>query len=77
MITILTRDDVLALKKIFEEWADTQEQDSFPSLFIIQTMIDNTIRKYDKNDCWKTPESQKELGAMFRSIHKIIGRDDK
>lgn len=69
---MITREDVFELKRKFTEWANTQEQHQFMGIMVVDIMIEATVKKYDELDCWETPEAQKELGAMKRSIHKIM-----
>lgn len=66
-----TIEEVMDLRKRFEEYLGKAEQHEFPRLFIIDKGMSVTIEKIAQVGIEKYPES--ELESMFRVVEQLIG----
>lgn len=70
----ITLKSVNELKKEFEAYTKTAEQNEFPLLFIIERKMAQTFEVIEK-DASYIKENQSELRAMFRVVLSVMGKD--
>lgn len=70
----ITLESVNELKKEFEAYTETAEQNEFPLLFIIERKMAQTFEVIEK-DASYIEENQSELRAMFRVVLSCMGKD--
>ena len=70
----ITLESVYELKKEFEAYTKTAEQNEFPLLFMIETKMAQTFEVIEKNASY-IEENQSELNAMFRVVLSCMGKD--
>lgn len=63
-------EDCLELHKKFKAYCGRAEQHEFPMLFIIDRMMESTLKKWETDGV-----DQKEARAMFRLVLKRLGED--
>lgn len=70
----ITLESVNELKKEFEAYTKTAEQNEFPLLLIIERKMAQTFEVIEKNAGY-IEENQSELRAMFRVVLSCMGKD--
>lgn len=66
-----TIEEVMDLRKKFEDYLGKAEQHEFPMLFIIDQKMLMTIETITQVGIEKIPES--EIESMFRVVERLIG----
>jgi hypothetical protein len=70
----ITLESANELKKEFEAYTKTAEQNEFPLLLIIERKMAQTFEVIEK-DASYIGENQSELRAMFRVVLSVMGKD--
>lgn len=63
----ITKDDVLNIRRKFEEFTDTAEQSQFPAMVKPDLLLQETIKNYDQFE-------QKELQSMVRVMCGMLSK---
>ena len=69
---VITVEDCRNLRERFMEFANRQEQHTFPFLAMINLRLDTTLEAIEKDGEVK---NQKDINAMFRVVLRVMGED--